>query len=114
MISLEREAHVLRMGEDDARAGIGSRADAFETVSEQLAYVRGYANPDPTKILNAIMLTVFLVAMLAWSVWGFSVHIDVLKYGTTIALSTGWDAFGYWGLEVPMLVALLCLGRENP
>lgn len=87
-----------------------SRAGEFQTVSEQLAYLRGYAKPTPVQVLKAITIVVSLVAVLAWAVWGFSVHIAVLKYGTAIAFSTGWDAFGYWGLEAPMLIALLWCG----
>ncbi|NKF92569.1 hypothetical protein GO286_04855 [Ralstonia solanacearum] len=106
MTTLEREAQVVRLGEDDARDGMGSRARDFQTVSEQLAYLRGYESPSVVKKLNAILFVACLVALLCWTVWGFSVQLDAMKYGSTIALATGWDAVGYCGLWVPVLIVL--------
>lgn len=42
MISLERETQVFCQGKNDALACVGPRGGEYETVSEQLAYLRGY------------------------------------------------------------------------
>lgn len=50
--------------------------------------------------------------MVMWGMWGFFEHIEVAKYGAA-AISTRWDIFGYWGMEVDLICAyawlvLLC------
>lgn len=114
MIPLEREAQVVRLGEEDARNRAAPRAGEFPTVSEQLAYMRGYGKPNGAKKLRAALFVACVATLLAWAVWAFSVQLEVLKYGSMTAFSTGWDAFGYCGLWVTVLTTFLwCLRHRT-
>ncbi|MBA9846823.1 hypothetical protein [Ralstonia pickettii] len=107
MISLEREAYLMRQGRDDARLGMPSCSRELQSVSEQLAYQRGYRKPNFVQVLKAVATVASVVALLAWALWGFSMQIEAWKSGTAIALSPGWDVFACLGFGVPLLFTLL-------
>ncbi|ANJ76519.1 hypothetical protein ACUXIW_004314 [Ralstonia pickettii] len=116
MISLERDTYLMRQGREDARFGMPSRARDLQCVSEQLAYRRGYRKPDSVQVLKTIAVVSSVVALLAWALWGFSMQIEALKYGTAITLSPGWGNFCCFGSGVPFLITLLwhwCLPAER-